>query len=106
DGLLKKDLQIKKPGTRNVTKDLGVYLQEGRDYLKEGDFESAALAFRFALVIDPNNRTAIEGIRAAEYRRKELPAGETTSAAAAGEAHGFAAAPTAVPLGALADSRD
>lgn len=105
DNLSKTDLVIqqKKGAARNVTKDLGVYLQEGRDYLKEGDFESAALAFRFALVIDPNNRTAIDGIRAAEFRRKEMPSAQ---AAVASSAPAAAPSPPAPAATNYSDTRD
>lgn len=46
-------------------RDLRVYLREGRDYLKEGDKESAAIAYRFALVLDPNNKEARAGLKSA-----------------------------------------
>lgn len=64
----KSDLAVshtpsKKP--KNDIRDLKVYLREGRDYLKEGDKESAIVAFRFALVLDPANKEALKGLRSA-----------------------------------------
>ncbi len=53
-------------------RDLKVYLSEGRAYLKEGDKESAAIAFRFALVLDPNNKEARNGLRAAGAKAEPL----------------------------------
>lgn len=52
--------------------ELQVYLNEGRDFLKKGDFASAASAFQIAIVIDPQNELAMKGIRAAEYKLKDL----------------------------------
>jgi tetratricopeptide (TPR) repeat protein len=55
-------------------KAIEIYLNEGRDFLKRGDFANAAQAFQIALVIDPRNATAMKGIRAAEFQTKHLDA--------------------------------
>lgn len=76
--LTRDDLNIQKRGRhlRNDKNELSVYLQEGRDYLREGDFESASIAYRFALVIEPGNREAIQGLRTVESKlgRAVMPA--------------------------------
>lgn len=53
-------------------KAIEIYLKEGRDFLKRGDFQKAAQAFQIALVIDPRNATAMRGIRASEFKVKDL----------------------------------
>jgi hypothetical protein len=55
-------------------KAIEIYLNEGREFLKRGDFANAAKAFQIALVIDPRNATAMRGIRAAEFQTKDLDA--------------------------------
>ena len=52
--------------------EVSAYLDEGRRYLRLREFESAAKAFQFALIIDPENQTALMGIHAAEYRMTDL----------------------------------
>ncbi len=52
--------------------EVSAYLDEGRRYLRMREFESAAKAFQFALIIDPENQTALMGIHAAEYRMTDL----------------------------------
>ncbi len=52
--------------------ELDAYLSEGKAYLKKGDFKSAAAAFHFAMVIDPENEEAAKGIQAAEYKIKDM----------------------------------
>jgi len=52
--------------------EVSAYLDEGRRYLRLREFESAAKAFQFALIIDPENQTAMMGIHAAEYRMVDL----------------------------------
>lgn len=47
-------------------------LNDGITYLKEGDFEKAADAFNQAIGIDPNNDTAIKGLKAAELRLRSI----------------------------------
>lgn len=72
----KEDLAVapkasKKP--KNDIRDLRMYLREGQSYLKEGDKESAAVAFRFALVLEPGNKDARAGLRAAGVKLDPLP---------------------------------
>jgi tetratricopeptide (TPR) repeat protein/pSer/pThr/pTyr-binding forkhead associated (FHA) protein len=52
--------------------DLTIYLQEGIEYLKEGDFDRAAESFNSAIVIDPNNPVAVKGLRAAELKIRDM----------------------------------
>jgi len=52
--------------------ELEIYLGEGRNFLGKSDFQSAASAFQIALVIDPQNITAMKGLRAAEYKTQNL----------------------------------
>jgi|GEM_PF-7094643 len=68
-------LGVRSKKNRASSKDIGIYLEEGKSYLKDGDYESAALAFRFALVIDPNNATAKAGIHSATSKRKHVDDG-------------------------------
>ena len=50
----------------SLEQDLNIYLQEGKEYLIEGDFARAAEAFNSAIVLDPENIAAIAGLRASE----------------------------------------
>jgi tetratricopeptide (TPR) repeat protein len=68
--------------TKSDIRDLKVYLQEGRDYLRGGDKESAVVAFRFALVLDPNNKEAKRGLRLAGVRKEEVEPNSPPSAPA------------------------
>jgi tetratricopeptide (TPR) repeat protein len=64
----KDDLRMATPNIRKPKsdiRDLKVYLREGKNYLSEGDKESAAVAFRFALVLDPRNKEARAGLKSA-----------------------------------------
>lgn len=71
----KEDMSVAKASKKPKSdiRDLKVYLREGRDYLKEGDKESAAIAFRFALVLEPNNKEARNGLRAAGVKVDPAP---------------------------------
>lgn len=60
------------PGRMDEKQELAAYLSEGLDFLKRGEFESAANAFHFAIVIDPQNATAMKGLKAAEYKEKDI----------------------------------
>ncbi len=60
------------PGQMDEKQELQAYLSEGLDFLKRGEFESAASAFHFAIVIDPTNVTAMKGLKAAEYKDKSI----------------------------------
>ncbi len=57
---------------KDEKKDLAIYLEDGMEYLKEGDFDRAAEAFNSAIVIDPTNQTAMQGLKAAEYKVKRF----------------------------------
>ncbi len=52
--------------------DLAMYLQDGIEYLKEGDFEKAGEAFNSAIVIDPSNTVASKGLRAADSKVRDI----------------------------------
>lgn len=52
--------------------DLQIYLNEGLEYLANGDFERAAESFNSAIVIDPTNQVAIKGLKAAEVRVRSI----------------------------------
>ncbi|MBI4405084.1 MAG: FHA domain-containing protein [Deltaproteobacteria bacterium] len=65
-------LQAQEKAKGDQKQDLVTYLDEGKDYLKEGDFERAAESFMFALNMDPTNEVAKKGLRAAEYKVKDI----------------------------------
>lgn len=52
--------------------DLAMYLQDGVEYLKEGDFEKAGESFNSAIVIDPTNPIAAKGLRAADAKVRDM----------------------------------
>ncbi len=52
--------------------DLQTYLDDGKEYLKEGDFERASEAFNSAIVIDPYNDNANKGIKAAQAKVRSI----------------------------------
>ncbi len=52
--------------------DLAMYLQDGIEYLKEGDFEKAGESFNSAIVIDPTNPIAAKGLRAADAKVRDM----------------------------------
>lgn len=52
--------------------DLQIYLNEGLEYLSNGDFDRAAEAFNSAIVIDPTNQVAIKGLKASEVRVRSI----------------------------------
>jgi len=68
----KQILEAQERAKRDEKQDLAIYLEEGVEYLKEGDFERAAESFNSAIVIDPNNPVAIKGLKAAEYRIRDI----------------------------------
>jgi pSer/pThr/pTyr-binding forkhead associated (FHA) protein len=76
--ITKEDLSIKtvkaakkvEPG-----KSLKIYLEEGQHYLSQGDFESASIAFNFAILIDPRNESAIAGMQAAQAGTRNVSSG-------------------------------
>ncbi len=58
--------------TLNDSEEVVAYIEEGRKFLRHRDFESAAKAFQFALIIDTENENAMRGIYAAEHRMSDL----------------------------------
>ena len=70
-----KEKQIQEAAERakkDEKEELSYYLEEGLDYLKNGEFDKAGESFNSAINIDPNNPTAIRGIKAAEYKVRSL----------------------------------
>jgi len=57
---------------KDEKQDLQIYLDEGQEYLKEGDFERAAESFNSAIVIDPTNQLAVKGLKAAELKVRSV----------------------------------
>ncbi|MCB0416416.1 MAG: FHA domain-containing protein [Bdellovibrionaceae bacterium] len=57
---------------RDDKQDLAIYLEEGIEYLRLGDFDRAAESFNSAIVVDPNNETARKGLRAADLKIRDL----------------------------------
>jgi pSer/pThr/pTyr-binding forkhead associated (FHA) protein/tetratricopeptide (TPR) repeat protein len=57
---------------KDEKQELALYLEDGVEYLKQGDFDKAAEAFNSAITFDPNNQTAIKGLKAAEYKIRNL----------------------------------
>ncbi len=64
--------ETQKKAAQNEQTDLARYNQEGIDYLKEGSFDLAADAFNQAITIDPTNSLAKMGLRAAEYKVRDI----------------------------------
>jgi pSer/pThr/pTyr-binding forkhead associated (FHA) protein/tetratricopeptide (TPR) repeat protein len=64
--------QAQDKAKKDEKQDLAIYLDEGLEYLKEGDFDRAAESFNSAIVIDPNNKTATLGLKAAEMKIKDI----------------------------------
>ncbi len=52
--------------------ELQMLLDDGVEYLKQGDFERAAENFNSAITLDPNNAIAIKGLKAAEFKIKDV----------------------------------
>jgi pSer/pThr/pTyr-binding forkhead associated (FHA) protein/tetratricopeptide (TPR) repeat protein len=70
-----KEKQIQEAAERakkDEKEELAYYLEEGLDYLKNGEFDKAGESFNSAINIDPNNQTAIRGIKAAEVKVRSL----------------------------------
>jgi len=57
---------------RDEKKDLAIHLEDGLEYLKDGDFDRAAESFNSAIILDPTNTTAIQGLKAAEYKVRRV----------------------------------
>jgi len=52
--------------------ELQIHLEEGLEYLQQGDFAKAEESFNFAIVLDPQNATAVKGIRAAKLQIRDI----------------------------------
>ncbi|MSP18120.1 MAG: FHA domain-containing protein [Bdellovibrionales bacterium] len=57
---------------QDEVQDLNIYLEDGIEYLKQGEFERAAESFQLALNLDPRNLVAAKGFKAAELKVKDL----------------------------------
>lgn len=72
-----KEKQIadaQKRAKEDEKQDLKIYLEDGLEYLKAGDFDRAAESFNSAIVIDPTNGVATKGLRAAEAKITDINA--------------------------------
>ena len=75
--LVKKMKEIEKVvATKKAEQDryaeLQIYLEDGLEYLKQGDFARADEAFNNVLVLDPKNDTAAKGVRAAQLQIRDI----------------------------------
>ena len=64
--------EAREKAKRDEKEDLRLYLEEGKEYLKEWDFERAGEAFNAAIVIDPTNKLAAKGLKAVEYKVRSI----------------------------------
>lgn len=66
----------KEEATQKASQDryaeLQIYLEDGVEYLKQGNFDRAAEAFNNAIVLEPQNATAAKGLRAAQLRIRNI----------------------------------
>ncbi len=69
---LKRAEQAQQDAKEGLAKDLKFYLEDGIQYLKEGDFDRAAEAFNSAIALDPRNELAIKGLRATELKIRNI----------------------------------
>ncbi len=69
ENVLKEKIKLP-PKKKKFKKDssLKIVLREGYNYLKEGDFESAEIAFGFANILSPNNELAKRGLELSKTR--------------------------------------
>ncbi|MFM8269899.1 MAG: FHA domain-containing protein, partial [Pseudomonadota bacterium] len=78
EGFLIKKLKEKQKeeATEKANRDryaeLQIYLEDGVEYLKQGDFSRAEEAFNNVLVLDPKNATAAKGVRAAQLQIRDI----------------------------------
>lgn len=71
--LKEKQIQAAADKAQKVdTEDVGTLVDEGLQYLRDGDWERASETFNTAITLDPNNLTAIKGIKAAEMKIKDI----------------------------------
>lgn len=64
--------QAEEKAKRDEKQDLVIFLEEGLEYLKVGDFDRAAESFNSAIVVDPTNEMAKKGLRAAELKIRDI----------------------------------
>ena len=57
---------------KDEMQDLNIYLEDGLEYLKQGDFDRAAESFQLALNLEPRNIIAIKGLKAAELKVRSI----------------------------------
>lgn len=57
---------------QDEVQDLNIYLEDGIEYLKQGEFERAAESFQLALNLEPRNVIASKGFKAADLKIKDL----------------------------------
>jgi pSer/pThr/pTyr-binding forkhead associated (FHA) protein/tetratricopeptide (TPR) repeat protein len=57
---------------KDELQDLNIYLEDGLEYLKQGDFDRAAESFQLALNLEPRNIIAIKGLKAAELKVRSI----------------------------------
>jgi pSer/pThr/pTyr-binding forkhead associated (FHA) protein/tetratricopeptide (TPR) repeat protein len=57
---------------KDELQDLNIYLEDGLEYLKQGDFDRAAESFQLALNLEPRNIIAIKGLKAAELKVRSV----------------------------------
>ena len=58
--------------SRDRFAELQIYIEDGVEYLKQGDFDRAAEAFNNAIVLDPQNATAAKGLKAAGLKIRDI----------------------------------
>ncbi|NBW99783.1 hypothetical protein EBR03_09465, partial [bacterium] len=66
----KADATEKAERERNA--DLQIHIEDGVEYLKQGDFVRAGEAFQHAITLDPQNSTAAKGLRAASLQIRDI----------------------------------
>ena len=68
----KLDQMAAEKAKKDAVQDLNLYLEDGIEYLKQGEFDRAAESFTLALNLDPRNPVAIKGLKAAEVKSRDL----------------------------------
>jgi len=68
----KQVAEAQEKAKRDEKKDLAIHLEDGLEYLKEGDFDRAGEQFNSAIILDPTNQTAIQGLKAAEAKVRRI----------------------------------
>lgn len=69
---VKQIQQAKRRAKTTEAQDVAIHLQEGLQYLQSGNFDAAADSFNNAIVMDPNNKVAAQGIRAAQLKINDI----------------------------------